>query len=82
MALALAVGQSLRTWNAGLPSSPSSSHRGLGSGCQSPSSGLGAGMLAAILVLVELPCISKPTFFLNLLESLKSLGCLSVSGSV
>ena len=26
--------------------------------------------------------ISKPTFFLNLLEPLKGLGCLEVSGSV
>ena len=26
--------------------------------------------------------ISKPTFFLNLLELLKGLGCLEVSGSV
>ena len=52
MALPLAVGRSSSWWDAGLPSSSSSSRRGLGSGCQLPSSGLGGALAAVLMVLV------------------------------
>ena len=52
VALPLAVGRSSRTWwNAGLPSSPSSSRRGSASGCRSIIELVGC--WAAVLVLVE-----------------------------
>ena len=52
VALPLAVGRSLSWWDAGLPSLSSLSRRGLGSGCQLPSSGLGGALAAVLMVLV------------------------------